>query len=400
MDSQVDYLARGAGYAVYLTNQQAVLRLEQSAAGATGATLCMRLENGNPLARASGLDELAGKTNYFIGNYPAQWHMQVANYDKVKYADVYPGIDLIYYGNQQQLEFDFVVAAGADPSRIRLDFQGADKLEVDGQGNLVVHTAGGNVVDHAPTVYQTTSQGRASISGSWVVVGAHQAAFRLGAYDVGRELVIDPVLSYSTYVGGSNGDISHAIAVDNAGNAYLAGQTLSTDFPLRDPYQGSLTAAAQEYNAFVTALKPDGSLLYSTYLGGTTNDVATGIAVDLVHGNAYVTGYTTSKDFPLAHAYQGALGGANAQNAFVAELTFNAASSSLSLTYSTYLGGSSIDNANGIAVDPAGEAYISREKRSPATSRLPAPPTKGPLAANVMALCRNFSSIPRPRRCT
>src|SRR5262249_33607315 len=217
-----------------------------------------------------------------------QFHTNIPTYGRVQYQDVYPGIDLVYYGNQQQLEYDFQVAAGADAGAIRLRFAGASGLSVDGAGNLVVQTAAGDLVEHAPILYQEGSAGRQSVSGGYVLDGDDEVHFQVGAYDATRPLVIDPILSYSTYLGGDPRHFSEGIAVDGSGNAYVTGNTFSSNFPttpgaLQTTLGGIQTAFVSKLNATGTAL------LYSTFLGGSFIDEGDAIAVD-GSGNAYVTG--------------------------------------------------------------------------------------------------------------
>ncbi len=325
-DAQVNFLLRGSGYALFLTPNEAVLSLQQQAAAsgdavaevaktsgvvpevsATSATtppsvLHMQLVGANAQPQVVGLDQQPGVSNYFIGNDPSQWYTGVANYDKVEYQDVYPGINLVYYGNQRQLEYDWVVAPGADPSVITLGFQGADSMALDAAGNLVLHTAGGDVIEHAPIVYQESGGIRQNVSGQFVLEGNGQVRFVVGAYDSSKPLIIDPVLSYSTYLGGSTQDRGgFGIAVDISGNAYVTGDTCSTDFPTADPLQ-PINHGGED--AFVAKLNASGTaLVYSTYLGGSDQDLGYGIAVD-VSGNAYVTGLTHSTDFPTANPLQ------------------------------------------------------------------------------------------------
>jgi len=357
--AQVQYLTRGSGYALFLTSTGAVLSLEKGAAAnagtpqasGTGVALAMNLVGANSDASVAGQDQLPGTSNYFIGNNPSQWHTNVANYGQVANQDVYPGVNLIYYGNQQQLEYDFVVAPGTDPGTIRLSFQGAKNISLDHQGNLVLHTASGNVLEHAPVVYQEVGGVRQAVAGKFVLQGHDEVGFQVGRYDASLPLTIDPVLIYSTYLGGNGNEIGHGIAVDSSGNAYVTGFTQSTNFP-------TTTGAFQTSNAggsdaFVTKLNATGTaLIYSTYLGGTGNEVAYGIAVD-GSGNAYVTGMTGSTNFPTtAGAYQTSLGGND--NAFVTKLN----ATGTSLIYSTYLGGTGTGWAEGIAVDGSGNAYV------------------------------------------
>jgi hypothetical protein len=194
---EVRFLSRGPGYSLYLTAGEAVLALPGPVA------LRMSLAGASAEAHVSGLEELAGKANYFIGRDPAKWRTNVPTYAKVEYRGVYPGIDLVYYGNQRQLEYDFTVAPGADPQRIVLDFKGVEKLEIDAQGDLVMHAAGGALRQHKPVIYQAIDGVRRQVAGGYVIKDAHQVAFQVAAYDQARPLVIDPVLSYSTYLGGA-----------------------------------------------------------------------------------------------------------------------------------------------------------------------------------------------------
>jgi hypothetical protein len=334
----------------------------------------MRLVGGNAQGRVVGLDELPGRSNYFIGNDPKKWRTNVPSYARVKYEGVYPGVDLVYYGNQRQLEYDFVVAPGADPNQIKLSFAGADGMRVDAaSGDLVMKVGNDEVRFHKPAVSQpvvaavssppskpvaalserrrrSETAATAELDGAFVLASNNQVAFRVAGYDPQRALVIDPVLVYSTYLGGSGYDSGTAIAVDAAGSAYVTGFTSSTDFPTANALQA--TYGGGTWDVYVTKLNPTGSaLVYSTYLGGSNSDVGADIAVDSF-GNAYVTGYTQSTDFPTVNALQPTNHGG--WDAFVARL--NAAGSAL--VYSTYLGGSSEDVGNGIAVDSFGNAYV------------------------------------------
>jgi hypothetical protein len=424
--SEVKFLSRGNAYNLFLTPTEAVLtlgnvdrglrNLEQVTASLDGlaqtalsplriphsvfrtphskihtphsAVLRMKLVGANPTAKITGVEELPGKVNYFLGNDPKLWRTNVPTYSKVKYQNVYPGIDLVYYGIQQQLEYDLVVAPGADPRSIRMSFEGADKLEVDRQTNLILHIAAGKLVQRAPTFYQEINGIRQTISGHYLLLKSEGAAlstdytsstsqqvgFEVGAYDSTRALVIDPVLVYSTYLGGSGGEFGTGIAADPAGNAYVTGQTNSADFPAANPFQPALSGSA---DAFVAKLNPAGTaLVYSTYLGGSGDEVSRGIAVDSA-GNAYVTGDTGSPDFPTANPLQPTIGGPPcgevgcSVDAFVAKL--NAAGTAL--VYSTYLGGSETDGGSGITLDSTGNAYVTGTTNSSDF------PTKNPFQA-------------------
>jgi pimeloyl-ACP methyl ester carboxylesterase len=343
----------------------------------------MRLVGGNAMGRVVGFDELPGRSNYFIGNDPKKWRTNVPSYTQVKYEGVYPGVDLMYHGNQRQLEYDFVVAPGADPNQIKLSFAGTDGMRVDAaSGDLVLKVGDDEVRFRKPAVYQpavaavsdrrlqsstnlshvraasdpsrrSESAATAELDGAFVIASNNQVAFRVAGYDPRRALMIDPVLIYSTYLGGSDEDIAWDVAVDTSGNPYVAGYTFSTNFPTASPFQATKSG---DFDAFVTKLNATGSgLVYSTYLGGSGFDggYSMSIAVD-ASGNAYIAGTTKSPDFPTTlGAFQPALGG-NFQRAFVTEL--NATGSAL--VYSTYLGGSGGDYGEGIAVDAAGNAYV------------------------------------------
>ncbi|MGH8594524.1 MAG: SBBP repeat-containing protein, partial [Gammaproteobacteria bacterium] len=362
-NAQVKFLARGPGYTLFLTPTEAVLSLKKpqpqrkaareipapsEPAGRT--VLRMRLVGANPAPQISGREVLPGKVNYLKGQDPAHWHTEIPTYAKVAYAQVYPGIDLVYYGNQRQLEYDFVLAPGADPHTPTLSFEGADRLEIDTRGELVLHTAGGDLRMHKPLIYQEVEGVRQPIAGGYVRKNERQVGFEIAAYDRARPLVIDPVLVYSTYLGGNGFDGGIGIAVDDSGQAYVTGATTSTDFPTRNPLQPALGGG--DLDAFVTKLNRAGSkLVYSTYLGGTDDENTNGIAVDRF-GQAYVTGFTQSTDFPTQDPLQPALSGGFA-DAFVAKLNRTGSK----LVYSTYLGGTGNDDGIGIAVH-SGQAYV------------------------------------------
>src|SRR5438477_2498195 len=368
----VRFLARGAGYSLYLTAGEAVLVLTKpnpdakrdahstperrgTQARGTPVVVRMSLVGAAPKPPVSGLDELPGKANYLIGKDPTKWRTNVPTYAKVHYRAVYPGIDLVYYGNQRQLEYDFVVAPGADPNRIVLGFQGAERLEINAEGELVLHAAGEVIRQRVPVTYQEINGVRTKLEGRYVLKDAHRVGFQVAAYDQNRPLVIDPTLVYATYLGSSGWDYGSGIAVDAAGSAYVTGSTSSADFPTANALQA---AKAGFQNAFVTKLNPTGSaLVYSTYLGGSRGDEGFGIAVDAA-GSAYVTGGTGSADFPTtAGAFQTTYGGGDA---FVTKLN----ATGTALVYSTYLGGSRGDGGFGIAVDAAGSAYVTGSTNS------------------------------------
>ncbi len=355
--SSIEFVARSTGYQLFLTAGDAVLVLRRP--GKAGAdTLRMSLVGADP-ARLIGVDQLPGAVSYLIGSDPARWRTAIPTYAKVLARGVYPGVDLVYYGNGRQLEYDFVLAPGADPASIRLSLRGLEAtdwpaLSLDASGDLTLRAPGGDVRLKRPIAYQTDDEGnRQQIDVAYVIVGPLAATgdstwnlgFVLGAYDPSRALVIDPVLSYSTYLGGSELDGGMAVAVRN-GEAYVTGYTDSLNFPAA----GGPNQPGRD--AFVAKLNSTGSaLLYATYLGGSADDAGMGIAVDS-SGDAYVTGFTDSTDFPTAPATP-LLANQGGRDAFVARLD-----GAGTLVYSTYLGGGADDAGLGIAVDVGGSAYV------------------------------------------
>ena len=381
-DGQVKFLTRGHGYAMYLTATETVLKLRSQSSDGERAgvnpqsknpnpqseVLRMKLQGANPRPEVAGLEELPGKTNYFIGGDPRKWRTDVPTYAKVKYEAVYPGVDMVYYGAQgRELEYDFIVAPGADPKAIRLSFEGANKLELNEQGDLVLSLAGKPVYLRKPVVYQEKDGVKQSISAGFALAGEREVSFDIAthdaAYDASRPLVIDPVLAYSTYLGGSGQDAGLEIAVNAHGDAFVTGLTTSLDFPTTP---GAFdTAHNGGYDAFVVRLNAAGSaLIYSTYLGGSDEEnyhggvSFGGIAID-DNDQAYVTGLTKSKDFPATPGSLSVqLNGYS--DAFVCKL--NAAGNAL--LYSTYLGGKGFDGGQGIAVDQFGQAYVTGQDES------------------------------------
>jgi hypothetical protein len=387
-DESVNFVARGAGYTLALSPTEATFALSRPSADKSSggesspgglddrgaarrarretrapdaprsqpppAVLRMNLVGANRAATVAGQNELEGKVNYFIGNDPAKWRTDVPTFGRVRYAEVYPGIDVVYYGNQRRLEYDFVVAPGRDAREIALEFAGAQKVEVDAEtGDLLVHVGEETIRQHAPVTYQEVAGGgRREVESRYALRDGGRVEFEVGEYDTSAPLIIDPVLVYSTYLGTSEIDAGFSIAVDSAGNAYVTGYTHSTNFPTASAVQGTHGGGVSD--AFVTKLNAAGSaLVYSTYLGGSSDvDEGIDIAVDSA-GNAYVIGTTFSTNFPTAGAIQGTYGGGN-NDAFVVKL--NASGSAL--VYSTYLGGISSDVGREIAVDSAGNAYV------------------------------------------
>jgi hypothetical protein len=418
VDPRVDFISRGNGYTLFLTGNEAVLSLRGQASGVGGqetrqnrrspavdrqlvktraagqgsrpadSVLRVRLVAANARAQATGVDELPGKTNYFIGNDPKKWRTNVPTYAKARYRNVYPGIDLVYYGNAAgQLEYDFVVAPGADPKVIELDVWAGvpargrlqrSLLRLEANGDLAVKTSGGEIRFHRPVVYQEQESRRGTgtaypslanrhlLGGHYVLTATNQIQFEIGTYDRSKPLVIDPAIAYSTYLDGT------AITDSSSGNSiaehtdpatghvyiYVAGQTCASDFPTVNAEQGTygggcVDPGSNAGDAFVTKFDTSGSgassVVYSTYLGGSGSDQGTGIAVDST-ANAYVTGYTQSANFPTLNAYQTTIKGV--QNAFVAELNQTGSA----LLYSTYFGGSVNESSMAIALDSVGHA--------------------------------------------
>ncbi|MGD0445549.1 MAG: SBBP repeat-containing protein [Edaphobacter sp.] len=402
-DPEVKFQSQGSGYSLYLTDSSAVLALTRREhanttperavgnslkAGSVRQTrktdvIRMELAGASRNLHVTGVDQLPGKANYFIGNDPAKWHSDVPTYSKVQYAGVYPGIDLVYYGNKRQLEYDFVVAPGANPKPIRLQFAGAKKLKLTADGGLTVAAPNGEIAFHKPFIYQVKKGQRQPIQGRFFLLAKNVVSFTLGEYDHTKPLVIDPVLVYSTYFFAGVA-LAGPIAVDSSGNAYVTGSAGGGLSVTTGAFQKSNEGIA---NVFVTKINPTGTaLVYSTYLGGTVQDTGTGIAVDS-SGNAYVTGATSSQNFPVTTgAYQIANDGMrfevygtnefeNTANAFVTKLN----PTGTALIYSTYLGGSGVrfpnnqaaapgqtlspyayvgDSASSIAVDSSGSVYI------------------------------------------
>jgi uncharacterized protein (TIGR03437 family) len=372
---EAQFLARASGYQFYLTAAEAILCLPSPddqlpralpSGSATSPArqpvsqpqpanaLRLKLVNAHPAPEGEGLDELPGKSHYLIGGDPARWRTGIRSYARVRYRDVYPGVSLTYYGNQRQLEYDFVVAPGADPRRIHLAFEGAQQMRLDGNGDLLLQVAGGEVRQRKPVIYQEADRefsagARRMIAGHYVLRGEREVGFEIAAYDPGQPLVIDPVLSYSTYLGGAGSETGYSIAVDQAGNAYVAGTTSSDDFPLTP---GALKTTSGGGDVFVAKLNAAGTaLVYATYFGGASSDVGYSLTVDAA-GQVYVTGSTASTNFPTT---PGALRAEfSGGEAFVAKLS----AAGDALIYSTYLGGSKNDIGYGIAVDPAGSAYV------------------------------------------
>jgi hypothetical protein len=323
----------------------------------------VRMDGANASAKAVPLDKLAGVSNYFVGRDSTKWLTGIPTYGKVRYEDVYPGIDLVYYGRRGELEFDFVLKPGADPDVIHLHIDTPVSISKD--GGVSVLTSGGALELLRPTIYQVRDGKKISVEGQFVARGDGSIGFQVGDYDRSAQLLIDPVLSYSTYLGGNGSDYNSGVVVDSQGNTYIAGQTTSTNFPTSNAYSSTGNSNGV---AFVTKMNANGTaVLYSTYLGGSGGDWAAGIALD-PSNNVYVIGSTMSTDFPTVNPVQKYLLSPNG-NVFVARLD-TTQSGAASLVYSTYLGGggnasnSLGDVGLGIAVDSSGLAYVTGQTAS------------------------------------
>jgi len=342
---EVRYIARGSGYMLLLGGQEAVMVLPSDSP--SPATVRMKLVGAASTSASQPENLLPSVSNYYIGDDPNKWHPNVPNYERVKFDHVYPGIDLVYYGNQQRLEYDFVLRPGAEPNQIRLAYSGADSMQLDSNGDLILNVQGKELRQRRPLVYQEIGGKRVEVAGGYQLTkGTGEVRFAIARYDHAKPLIVDPVLVYSTYLGGAGNDYGTAIAVDSTGAAYVTGYA-SGGFP-------TLNAAQNAYggsqDAFAAKLSPTGALVYSTYLGGNGTDYGYGIGVDSA-GAAYVSGYT-SGGFPTLNAAQGTFGGGS-NDAFAVKLSPTGA-----LVYSTYLGGAGDDVGTGIAVAGNGTAYV------------------------------------------
>jgi Immunoglobulin I-set domain/Beta-propeller repeat len=366
------FVARGGDYQFSISPGGMQLVLRKAAARARGATLPapekitaravrMQFVGANPRALIRGDEALAGKINYLIGRDPAQWRAGVPIFAKVRVAQLYPGVNLVYYGNQRQLEYDFTVAPKTDPRKIVIHFGGADDVFIDPQGGLVLKLGADEIRQPAPVIYQTAGGARKKIAGGYKMLNRDTVSFWIGQYDRDLPLVIDPALGFATYFGGNSSDTGWSIAVDTNGFIYVTGNTLSSQFVTPGSLQTNFQGGASTGDAFVAKFGQGGTnLIYLTYLGGSGDDLAAGVAVDGA-GNAYITGYTDSTNFPNVHALYPKIGGTLNPHvgvfpvdAFVAELDAGGSN----LLYSTYLGGAGTDAGTAIAVDASDNAYI------------------------------------------
>lgn len=357
-DKNVRFISRGSGYSLALTPTTFSLAVanplnKNEESRASASVLHATLLGGNAVAKLTGIERLLTKTNYFIGSDPRKWKTNVPSYAKVKYSRVYPGIDLVFYGNQNLLEYDFIVSPGADPGVIALGFEGLTDMRVDEKGDLILRMDAGEIRQSRPVVYQQIDNTRRIIPASYLIKGKKQIAFQIASYDRSKPLIIDPTLAFSTFLGGSGSDRGDGIAVDSEGNAYITGSTTSTNFPVTPgAFQTAKAGFAGLEDAFVTKMNSTGTaLIYSTYFGGSNRDIGNDIALDGA-GNAYITGLTDSGDLPTTPgAFRTTPVGSDEFDAFAMKLN----ATGTALVYSTYLGPII---GSGIAVDSGGNAYI------------------------------------------
>jgi uncharacterized repeat protein (TIGR01451 family) len=389
-DARAAYVARGAGYGLFLTPTEAVLSLgaaTQNSASANAA-IHMQIEGASPEMKIAASDPLPGRSNYFRGNDRSHWVRNVPTFSRVRYSGVYPGVDLVFYGNQGQLEYDFAVRSGADLGQIRLNLSGVEKVSLSEDGSLSLKTSGHEIRWNKPTIYQEVDGRRRPVTGGFELLAQNRVGFAVGAYDHSRELVIDPVLAYATYFGGAGDEVNPQVAVDANSNVYLAGTTSSaTLFPTEPcggttPPQPLCPMLSGTTDVFVSKLDPVGSaVIYTTYLNGLSipgptpltpygpasgADSSAGLSVDS-QGNAYIAGTTTSSDFPVTpNAFQSAPVTAQA-HVFLSKLDTTGGA----LLYSTYLSGSNTDTAIAVAADNLGNAFILGTTQSVATTDFP-----------------------------
>ncbi|HEX3203848.1 MAG TPA: SBBP repeat-containing protein, partial [Nitrospiraceae bacterium] len=355
-DSRVRFLSRGRNYTLFLTADEAVFAIADAAPvpqadQSRAHVLRIQFVDGSSAAGVRGLDPLPGTSHYLVGADPSKWQTDVPNFGRVLIEDLYPGVNVVYYGHDDRLEYDLILAAGADPARIGFHFGGARSLRLDGDGTLVADAGEGRVRLEKPVIYQEEPGGRRLVAGGYVLRGNGEAGVEVGPYDPSRSLVIDPVIAYSTFLGGDEADQGESIVFDASGHAYITGTSSSATFPTTpDACQRKKSGGG---DVFITKLAADGStVLYSTFLGGGSHDQGWAIAVDR-DGEALITGTTASDDFPMTNAFQPAFGG-GAGDVFVAKLNARGAG----LVFSTYLGGSALDEGRGIAVDAKGDVYV------------------------------------------
>lgn len=354
LGSKVLFYEKGIERSTYFAKDGIYLSLMRS--DNTGYLKISPVE-GNPEPEVSGEHILPGIVNYLSGNEQRKWKTNLPAYKQIAYRNVYKNIDIKYYGNNSQLEHDIIVMPGGDPSQVKFTCAGITGLLINDDGDLVIAQNGSELRHRKPYIYQEINGKRIEVQGSFHLYDKNTYGFQVASYDKDHTLIIDPVLEYSTYLGGSDLEWGYDLATDNAGNVYIAGFSSSIDFPLHNALQPQYGGG--NWDVFVAKINPAGNgLVYSTLLGGSGHDSAKGIVVDSA-GNAYIAGYTKSEDFPVKGAIQPKIGGRS--DAFVAKLNPDGNA----LVYSTYIGGSDDDEANQIALDPAGNVYVTGDTSSP-----------------------------------
>jgi len=376
VDGQVSFYERGTGHATFFTEDGVVLSLSKrdsktdkssfnkdilgletkESAKTTSEAVSLSFVGANKKAKITANDKKSGKVNYFIGNDKTKWRTGIPTYGAVTYKDVYKNIDVKFYGNNKNMEHDVIVRPGGDFSKVKFAYHGIKGLKVTDTGDLEVTLNHGKLIEQKPVIYQEIKGERVTVDGSYRISNGNTYGFNVASYDKTKNLVIDPVLVYSTYLGGADNDHGYDIAVDSTGAAYVTGYTWSTDFPLMNPKQGTCGGVSFCSDAFITKINSAGTaLVYSTFLGGDGVEFGSSIAVDNT-GAAYVTGRTRSTDFPLMNPIQATYRGDGIWygDAFITKI--NPVGSAI--IYSTYLGGTNDEGGNGIAVDSTGAAYI------------------------------------------
>ncbi|MBX7220578.1 MAG: SBBP repeat-containing protein [Blastocatellia bacterium] len=364
-DTRLRYVARSKNFIIGLTESEVVAALP--GAGPEGsenppAVVRMRFQGGSSVSTVTAENPLLGTVNYLVGNQPSDWQRNVPTFGTVRLKNLYPGVDLLAHGTGKQFKYDLELQPGSEPKRISLVLEGVESAALEASGDVVLRVPGGEIRHHKPVIYQEVNGQRRTIAGRYLLKSAPRAGaavelgFEIGAFETSVPLVIDPVISYSTYLGGLGSDMGMSVTVDNQGNAYLTGETFSGNFPTVTPFFGTIRGIS---DCFVAKLNLSGNaLVYSTYLGGNSLDSGAGVAVDGT-GSVFVTGRTSSVNFPTSPGgFQAALGGNT--DAFVTKL----APAGNSLVFSTYVGGLMFDAASSIALDPAGNACLTGQTSS------------------------------------
>ncbi|HEY7337892.1 MAG TPA: SBBP repeat-containing protein [Bryobacteraceae bacterium] len=389
-DHRFDYVSRGMGYSFSVGPEQALLELAspgQDKSSPRFAAVRLKMLGVNRRAHGRALQPQAGKSNYFIGNDSARWLKDVPRYGRVEYRQIYPGVDIAYYGTGSQLEYDFVLGPHADPRKIRMQVEGAEKIEIDGAGDLVLHAAGAEIREKRPLVYQDTPAGRKLLEARYVALGGNRVGFQIRGGDPAKSLVIDPSLVFSTYFGGTGNDLAANVVLDSSGNYYVSGFSRST--PLGGTKIGQPLIGSPGIASFVAKLSPAGTLIFATYIGGANDQGIAHVALDSSN-NIYLAGDTTSANFPTLNPIPGQ-GVGGGYDGYVLELN----STGNALVYSTYLGGNGDDIVYGIQVDSLGEAYIVGTTRS-SNLQVTLNPVPSQLSGVQNAFAAKLSAGPNP----